>query len=186
MKSVIAQTQMLTQGCKVTHAHTEMTHQYTNGHTCVDILNMHVYPYTRQPPTDSSYTHVETHILMHILHMLKGYIIKTWVYTHTHTHTHFVRLQFPGVDTQHPRIQGPCLSTLVIMVNSWACYPIAAYGSLIALLGYIKTHDCTFRHVLRSLWSHTIFRPMTKASVFCLRSRDKNVVQFLSNTPVNN
>lgn len=29
-------------------------------------------------------------------------------------------------ETRHPHIQGPCLSTLVIMVNSWACYLKAA------------------------------------------------------------
>lgn len=126
-----------------------------------------------------------THSLMY----LRIYHKDVWMYTHTqsrpptHVHTQFVRLQFPGAltvrDTQHPCIQGPCLSTRVIMVNSWACYPIAAYGSLISLLRYIKTaRSDTLRW---SLWSHTIFRLRTKAGIFCLRLQDRNSSQFFSN-----
>lgn len=48
-------------------------------------------------------------------------------------------------DVQRRRFQGPNVSELVIMTNSWACCAIAAYG------GLINTHvwlykDCMFRH----------------------------------------
>lgn len=80
-------------------------------------------------------------------------------------------------DTQHPCIQGPSLSTLVIMVNSWACYLIAAYGRLIARLGYIKTwlHVQTRSDDL----SHTIFQLKTKACVVCLSLTGQKCFQFL-------
>lgn len=129
MKSVTTQTQMLPQGCKVTH--TEMTHRNSKGHT---------------------------HTLRHT----------------DHACTHYV--------TQHPRIQGPCLSTLVIMVNSWACYPMAAYGCLIALLGYIKTYDCTFRHAPTISVESCDLSTQDQGQCILLSLQDKNAVQFLSNT----
>lgn len=42
-------------------------------------------------------------------------------------------------DMQHHSFQGPSLSKLVIMANSWACSPIAAYECLINMPSYIKT-----------------------------------------------
>lgn len=141
-------------------------------HACVSIYSAY-----SQPPTDSSYTrgHSYSHATghAHTAHAQRIYHKDVGVHTHTHTLCPAPVSWCGHTTPSYPR---PCLSTLVIMVNSWACYPIAAYGCLIALLGYIKTHDCTFGHVLQSLWSHTIFRLRTKASVFCLRSQDKNAV----------
>lgn len=122
------------------------------------------------------YYSITTHSLIHtgtpthILYMLKR------IY---HSHT---LCQAPVSWCPPPRIQGPCLSTLVIMVNSWACYLIAAYGRLVALLGYIKTilhvQTCSddLCGVIRSFDSGP--RP-----VYWVKShRTKNAVQFLSNT----
>lgn len=42
-------------------------------------------------------------------------------------------------DIQHVGFQGPSLSKLVIMANSWACCPKAPYEFLINMPSYIKT-----------------------------------------------
>lgn len=42
-------------------------------------------------------------------------------------------------DMQHHSFQGPSLSKVVIMANSWACCPIAPYECLVNMPSYIKT-----------------------------------------------
>lgn len=153
MKSVNTQTQMLTQGCKVwSHSLNN-----TNGHTFLHPLKMHMYSCML-----CKHSHFKSKTSLSIIYTAQGHLHtdksvphtpkKSWTQGNSHTHTHInvnrfthtlsgssFLMQLTPRDTEHLRIQGPCLPTLVIMVNSWACYSIAmAYGCCIALQCYKK------------------------------------------------
>ena len=119
MMSVSTQTQMLPQRCKVARGN---NNGRTNPQTC---MCFHICCYFTVLLYNHPLTHPYRHTYTHTVHAQKDIS-----FTHTLSGSSFL---------VPPRIQGPCLSTLVIMVNSWACYLIAAYGRLVALLGYIKT-----------------------------------------------
>lgn len=161
MMSVSTQTQMLPQRCKVARGN---NNGRTNPQTCM-CFHICCYLLLYNHPLAHPYRHTYTHTV---------HAQKDISFTHTLSGSSFL--------VPPPRIQGPCLSTLVIMVNSWACYLIAAYGRLVALLGYIKTwlhvQTCSddLCGVIRSFDSGP--RP-----VYWVKShRTKNAVQFLSNT----
>lgn len=149
MKSVTTQTQMLPQGCKVAHTYWSDTQKHQRTDKSLGMQDMHVYSHMLWKYTLSysitthSFFYTGTPTDVHIHTLMQPFVhtlpmLKRIYHSHALCQALVSRCCIPR-DTQHPHIQGPCLSTLVIMVNSWACYLIAAYRRLIDLRGYLKT-----------------------------------------------